>query len=161
MLKIVSTKLKTKYLIELIDNKKVIKRTSATGLDNRDSIIQDWCGIYGTLEVVHTINKVKTPIIDEVVDIIPNIPYVDELQLEKYFDVNSKFIFDRIVEAVNNGIITKRKKIKLFELEDTGIYITSSKRSWAEGIRTAKQYYLEFQEYSMVTECDRLLSILV
>lgn len=91
---------------------------------------------------------------------VPIIPYTNVFQLEDYFDSNNDYIFTRIVEAIDIGLKNKKKKIKLFQINNSGIYIDSLKRDWPAGLRLAHKFFLQEEKYDMCEKCIALLTML-
>jgi hypothetical protein len=102
-------------------------------------------------------NKLQPSGTKDVDSKIPIIPYTDMFQLENYFDSNNDYIFYRIVEAVEDGLKNKKKKIKLFQINNSGIFVDSLKRDWSAGIQLANEYFLQVENYDMCEKCKELL----
>lgn len=159
MYKIKSKKINKKdYLIELWDGEEVSQTSMAYSISERDKIIYELADVYNIVDIEHVdMNKLQNKIKEKVFDDVPMIPYTDVFELENYFDTNNDDIFSRIVDAVDNGITEKKKKIKLFQISNSGVYIDSLKRDWPAGLRIAHSYYLQNENYSM---CDRCVALL-
>lgn len=158
MMKIISKKIDNKFVLELMDGKTVLDTKIASDITKRDSIITSWTDVYQVTDIQYTgVSKKKQKEKDEMVSDIPSLPYIDELQLEQYFDTNDISVFDRILSAIEDGINTKKKKIKLFELSKTGIFITSSKKDWIKGLNIAHEGYLRNQQFEKCTKCLELI----
>jgi hypothetical protein len=150
----------TEYLIEVWDDDLLVQTKLAKGISERDRIVFDLCDLHNIVDVEYiNMTKVQQDI-DEVDSEIPVLPYTDAFQLEDYFDSHNVEVFDRILNAVEEGIKTKKKKIKLFQISNTGVFIDSLKRDWPAGIRVAHQYFLEIEDYDKCNKCISLLDIL-
>lgn len=158
MFKIKAKKInKNEFIIEVIDDGEVIQTKLATSILERDKLVFDLCDMHDIVDVEYVnMEKLQEKLIAE--DDVPVIPYTDMFQLENYFDTNNKYIFDRILDAIEDGINTKKKKIKLFQINSSGIYVDSLKRDWPAGLRIAHEYFTEEEEYLKVQKCLDLLT---
>lgn len=145
---------KNEYIIEVWDDDSVVQTKLATSILERDKIIFDLSDMHNIVDVEY-VNMEK--IQDKVDEQIPIVPYTDMFQLEDYFDSNNEYIFNRIIEAIEDGIKTKKKKIKLFQINSSGIFVDSLKRDWPAGLRLAHEYFLEEEEYLKAEKCIQLL----
>lgn len=145
---------KNEYIIEVWDDDSVVQTKLATSILERDKIIFDLSDMHNIVDVEY-VNMEK--IQDKVDEQIPIVPYTDMFQLEDYFDSNNEYIFNRIIEAIEDGIKTKKKKIKLFQINSSGIFVDSLKRDWPAGLRVAHEYFLEEEEYLKAEKCIQLL----
>jgi len=145
---------KNEYIIEVWDDDSVVQTKLATSILERDRIIFDLSDMHNIVDVEY-VNMEK--IQDKVDEQIPVVPYTDMFQLENYFDSNNSYIFNRIIEAIEDGIKTKKKKIKLFQINSSGIFVDSLKRDWPAGLRVAHEYFLEEEDYLKAEKCIQLL----
>lgn len=145
---------KNEYIIEVWDDDSVVQTKLATSILERDKIIFDLSDMHNIVDVDY-VNMEK--IQDKVDEQIPVVPYTDMFQLENYFDSNNSYIFNRIIEAIEDGIKTKKKKIKLFQINSSGIFVDSLKRDWPAGLRVAHEYFLEEEDYLKAEKCIQLL----
>lgn len=158
MFKIKAKKLnKNEFIIEVIDDGEVIQTKLANNILERDKIIYDLCDMHDIVDVEY-INMEKLQSVTPSDIDVPIIPYTDMFQLEDYFDSNNKYIFDRILDAIEDGIATKKKKIKLFQINASGIFVDSLKRDWPAGLRLAHEFFIEEEDYAKVQKCLDLLS---
>jgi len=146
---------KNEYIIEVWDDDSVVQTKLATNILERDKIIFDLSDMHNIVDVEY-VNMEK--IQDKVDEQIPVVPYTDMFQLENYFDSNNSYIFNRIIEAIEDGIKTKKKKIKLFQINSSGIFVDSLKRDWPAGLRVAHEYFLEEEDYLKAEKCIQLLN---
>jgi hypothetical protein len=147
----------SEYLIEVWDEDLLVQTKLAKGIAERDRIVFDLCDLHNIVDVEYiNMTKIQQDI-EEVDSEIPVLPYTDAFQLEDYFDSHNVEVFDRILNAVEEGINTKKKKIKLFQISNTGVFIDSLKRDWPSGIRVAHQYFLEIEDYEKCNKCISLL----
>jgi hypothetical protein len=61
-------------------------------------------------------------------------------------------------QAVEEGLKTNQKNIKLFELNGTGVYITSQKENWRSGLQDALDYYIESEQYE---KCSHIQDVII
>lgn len=149
---------KKDFLIELWENEEITQTKMAYSILERDNILYELADMYNIVDIEHIdMNKLQGKPKEKVFEDVPIIPYTDVFQLENYFDQNNDDIFDRIVEAISIGITNKKKKIKLFQISNSGVYIDSLKRDWPAGLRLAHSYYLQNENYTM---CDKCVSLL-
>lgn len=157
MFKIRAKKISSKeYLIEVWDDDLLVQTKLAKDILERDRIVFDLCDMHNIVDVEY-VNMTKIHEIEDVDSGIPVLPYTDTFQLENYFDTHNVEVFNRILEAVKEGIATKKKKIKLFQISNTGVFIDSLKRDWPSGLRVAHQFFLDVEDYDKCTECLALL----
>lgn len=160
MFKIRAKKVSSKeYLIEVWDDELLVQTKLAKDIIERDKIVFDLCDMHNIVDVEYiNMTRLQENIKDDVEDTIPTLPYTDAFQLEDYFDHHNSEVFDRILEAVEEGIENKKKKIKLFQISNTGVYIDSLKRDWPAGLRVAHQYFLDVENYDKCSKCIELLT---
>jgi len=158
MFKIRAKKVSDKeYLIEVWDDDLMVQTKLAKNIIERDKIVFDLCDMHNIVDVEY-INMTKFQEIKDPADeAIPVLPYTDAFQLEDYVATRNSEVFDRILEAVEEGIMNKKKKIKLFQISNTGVYIDSLKRDWPAGLRVAHEYFLEVEDYDKCKKCIDLL----
>ena len=88
---------------------------------------------------------------------IPSIPVLSEADAGAFFDLECGFVCKRILQAVGEGFRFKRSVIRLFELNGTGVYITSNKQDWKTGVQQALDYFITTEEYDKCIEARQLL----
>lgn len=88
------------------------------------------------------------------------IPYTNEFDLHNYFERENLFIFDRILTAIEDGIVNKKKKIKLFRFDKTNVYLTSSKKNWLSGLLITKKYLEKYEFFEKIPKCQELIDAL-
>lgn len=144
-------RLKT-YLIEVFDSNRIIHTESAEGMQKRDEIIWKLAELYNALDI---------DVADEKEDFkfaeIPSIPVLEESEADEFFEDHSEFVYNRILQAVAEGITSKRKSIRLFELNGTGVYITSDRHDWKTGVQQALDYFLLAEQYDKCIAARQLL----
>ena len=91
---------------------------------------------------------------------IPIIPVFDEEDAKYFFEDEKSFVFARIVQAVEEGLKTNQKNIKLFELNATGVYITSQKENWKSGLQSALDYFIESEQYEKCSHIQDMIILL-
>lgn len=147
----------TEFLIEVWLGDDLVETKLATTNKDKSKVLYELSDFYQSVDVEHIdMNKLQ-PNFKEVDSKIPIVPYTDMFQLENYFDSNNDYIFYRIVEAVEDGLKNKKKKIKLFQINNSGIFVDSLKRDWPAGIKLAREYFLNVEQYDMCSKCDELL----
>lgn len=167
MFKIISKKVESaKWLILLLDGTREIESYLATSIQDRDNKIYQLSIDYSTVDIEHITLNSKTSMgnstkkLKNSVNDIPVIPYTNLFQLEDYFDKNNEFIFNRIIEGISEGLENKKKKIKLFQINNSGEYVDALKRNWPAGLRIAHKYFLQEEQFDKCNECKRLLELM-
>ena len=149
---------KTEYLIEVWLGDELMETKLATNPKEKAKLLFDLADLYQSVDIEHIdMNKLQPSGVKDSDAKIPIIPYTDMFQLENYFDSNNDYIFYRIVEAVEDGLKNKKKKIKLFQINNSGVFVDSLKRDWPAGIQLANEYFLQVENYSMCEKCTELL----
>lgn len=148
----------TEYLIEVWLGDELLETKLATNRREKSKLIYDLSDFYQSVDVEHIdMNKLQSSTPKDSDSKIPVVPYTDMFQLENYFDSNNDYIFYRIVEAVEDGLKNKKKKIKLFQINNSGVFVDSLKRDWPSGIKLANDYFLQVENYAMCEKCTDLL----
>ncbi len=105
-----------KYLIEVFDGNTIIHTESTQGIQNRDTVVWRLADLYDLTEI-----EMRDAKVDEFkFTDIPSIPVLEFEEADVFFDENSEFVYERILQAVQEGLIAKRNEIRLFELNGTG-----------------------------------------
>ena len=63
-----------------------------------------------------------------------------------------------ILQAVEEGVQSKRDSIRLFELNGTGVYITSEKEEWKSGVQQAMDFFASVEDYAKCITARQLLT---
>jgi len=148
---------KTEYLIEVWLGDDIVETKLAATVKEKAKLIFDLSDFYQSVDIEYIdMNKLQSTVKDADPS-IPVIPYTDMFQLENYFDSNNDYIFYRIVEAVEDGLKNKKKKIKLFQINNSGVFVDSLKRDWPAGIKLAHEYFLQEEKYDMCSICEGLM----
>lgn len=69
-------------------------------------------------------------------------------------------MFNRILKAVEEGATMGLDHIRLFELNGTGVYLTSDQADWKTGVEKAIDYFISTEEYEKCIIGKQLLSII-
>lgn len=172
MIKIVAESVKrrnkTVFVIKAVDGTTIVEEKTATTLAKRDEVIWKLAEQFNTtnIEIVgekavkgkRPRSKSKKPAFK--FSEIPSIPVLDLQDASEFFDENENIVYNRVVVAVKEGIEAKRDVIRLFELNGTGVYITSEKIDWKPGLENAERYFLESEEYEKCAICRDLIKLL-
>jgi hypothetical protein len=134
------------YTIQVVDGSTIIHSENAQGLAERDEVVWKLADLYDALEI-ELKDKPKSQPVEFRFSEIPSIPILNESQAKAYFESNQQLVYDRMLQAIEEGIVTQRQFIRLFELSGTGVYITSIKSSWKAGLQQALEFYLENEQY--------------
>ena len=131
------------YTIEVLDGGAIIHTEAADGIKKRDEVVWKLADLYGALDIEMIDAKPAEFKFSE----IPSIPVLEEEEADEFFEDNQDFVYSRILEAVEEGIRAARESIRLFELNGTGVYITSQKEEWKNGVHQALDYFVAVEQY--------------
>ena len=171
MIKIVAeaikTRNKTSFLVKVIDGATILDEQTAQSISKRDELIWSLAEQFNTtdIQIINTVESKtkKTKTVEKPkfkFSEIPSIPVLDLQDAADYFDDHEDIIYNRVIIAVKEGIESKRNVIRLFELNGTGVYLTSERLDWRPGLENAEKYFLGREEYEKCAICRDLLSIL-
>ena len=141
-----------KYLVEVLDEDRVMHSETVSGIVERDKAVWNLAELYNVLDIDLVEGKEDFKLAE-----IPTIPVLEEEEAEEFFEDNNDFVYDRILEAVAEGIELKREVIRLFELNGTGVYITSNRVDWKNGVQQALDYYVTMEQYDKCIIARQLL----
>lgn len=152
----------TNYTIRVYDewnNEIDVIKTSNTL--QRSKIINELRELYNTddIKYVDLNGKVKTKKVLRKIT-VPVVPFTDTVLFAEFVDANSTLFFNRIIEAVEEGIAYNKKMIKLFELGPTGVFLTSPKQEWHVGIEQAKGFFEKESNFELCAKCNKMLELL-
>lgn len=145
------------YTIQVVDGSTIVHTENANGLAERDETVWRLADLYDALDI-EVREKTKTSKQEFRFSEIPTIPVLDEEDASAFFEENEEFVYDRMLQAVEEGITTKRPFIRLFELSGTGVYITSIRSSWKSGLEQALQHYLSTENYEKCAVVKTLIN---
>ena len=160
----VKNKNKTHFVVKVVDGDDVIDEQIATTINKRDQLIWGFAEQFNTTDI-HIINEVKTkagkaatPKLKFKFSEIPSIPVLDMEDAADFFDENENIVYNRVLIAVGEGIEADKKVIRLFELNGTGVYLTSEKEDWIPGLVNAEKYFIGSEDYEKCALCVELLN---
>lgn len=157
-MKIVVTSLgkkgKKKYNIQVLDGGYLVHEETTQTIKGRDEAVWKLADLYGAIDIEMRDGKEEEFKFAE----IPSIPVLEEDEADEFFEDNSDFVYERILQAVEEGIRSKRNAIRLFELNGTGVYITSEKEEWKSGVEQAMEYYVSVEDYAKCIVARQLLT---
>lgn len=132
------------YLVEVLDDQNfVVYSEQVKGVKLRDNVVWKLAELYNVVDIQTKKDKKETFMFSE----IPSIPVLDEEEAEYFFEENKDFVYDRILQAVDEGIAAGRGNIRLFELSGTEVYITSEQQEWLQGVQQALEHFTETEQY--------------
>ena len=145
---------KKKYNIQVVDGEHLIHEEVTQTLKSRDEAVWKLADLYGAVDI-----EMKDLKDDEFKFAeIPSIPVLEEEEADEFFEDNSDFVYERILQAVEEGVRSQRGSIRLFELNGTGVYITSEKVEWKNGVQQAMDYYIAVEDYAKCIVARQLLT---
>lgn len=156
---IVTTQQSGKHKVEVVEDGTTFHTELVNSIEQRDKIIWDLADLYNAIDIEIVTKTVKTkPAKQEFkYSEIPNIPVLYEEEAEEYFDEEPEFVFERIIQAISEGIQANVDSVRLFELDHTGKYFTSNKESWEEGLKQAIEYFITTEQYERCGEAHKLI----
>lgn len=156
-MKIVVTRSATKkqsYIIAVVDSGNCIHKESVDGVAKRDEVVWKLADLYNALDI-----EIVEPNAEEFkFTEIPVIPVLDEEEASEFFDENKEVVYDRIIQAIKEGLYVNRDEIRLFELNGTGVYLTSKKPYWKRGLEQALQYFIQIEAYEKCISIKQLMA---
>lgn len=141
------------FLVRVVDGESVVHSESVKGMQQRDELVWKLADLYNAMDIEIEENKPQTFKHSEV----PSIPVLEEDEAEQFFDENSDIVYNRIIQAVEEGLRSNSDSINLFELNGTGICITSNKKDWKGGVQQALEYYAATEQYDKCISTRKLL----
>ncbi len=130
------------YFIEVLDGTRSVHAESVEGTNKRDEVIWRLAELYNVLDI-----SIKEEKEDFKFAEIPSIPVLEEGEADEFFEDNREFVYARVLQAVTEGLKAKQKSIRLFELNGTGVYLTSNRIDWKNGVQDALEYFLSVEQY--------------
>lgn len=145
-----------RFTIQVFDGSRVVDSRNATGLVERDKIVWELADLYDALDIEL---RGKVALLPEEFRFseIPSIPVLTESEADDFFEQNLEFVYNRIVQAVTEGVVADRETIRLFELNGTGVYITSDRPNWKMGLHQAMQHFITEEAYEKCAETKKIL----
>lgn len=150
-----------KHLIQVVDDQTIVYSETATTIEQRDKTVWQLAETYNALDIEVNTSKLstkKTNLDSFKFSEIPCIPVLDEQDAIEFFNDNEGLVYNRIVQAVEEGLTTQQSSIRLFELNGTGVYFTSESKDWKRGLEKAIDYFVSVEEYERCITCKQLLS---
>lgn len=148
----------SEHQIEVVDGKDVVHVSVATTIKERDKIIWNLADLYDTVEIsIKSPKQTKTKSKSFKYSEIPSIPVLDEEEAKDFFENEPCFIFDRIVQAVKEGLFMRVDEVRLFELNGTSTYMTADRSRWKNGVKTALTHYIKAEQYEKCSDTQNLL----
>ena len=144
---------KKTYDIEVMDGESVLHSETVQGLQSRDRVVWDLADTYGAVDIEMREDKEAEFKFTE----IPSIPVLEEEEASDFFEDNNDFVYDRLIQAVQEGIQSGRQSIRLFELNGTGVFMTSNKADWQKGVQQALDYFEIIEDYDKCILARQLL----
>ena len=144
---------KQSYEVMVVNGGQCIHKEVVQGVIKRDEVVWKLADLYGALDI---------EIIDKKPDVfrfseIPTIPVLDEYDAEWFFDHSELAVYDRIIQAVEEGLHVRRDIIRLFELNGTGQYLTAKRKYWKAGLQQALDYFIRVEAYEKCITIKQLM----
>lgn len=142
-----------KYRVVLINNNSTLEDVVVSSIKSRDDLVWQWCDLYNTIDIIMHDDKKSEFKYSE----IPSIPVLEEEDAEEFFEDNQEFVYNRVMQAVAEGIQASASDIRMFELNGTGEYITSKRENWEAGLQSALAYYEKEEKYEACNIVAKLI----
>ncbi len=142
-----------KYRVSVTDGSTVVREEVVNGVKSRDELVWKLCDLYHTVDIIIHDPKPAEFKYSE----IPSIPVLDEEDAQAFFDENEQFVYSRIAKAIEEGVLTDLTIIRLFELNGSGVYLTSDRCTWPSGAQQALQYFESVEDYE---HCAKLRDLI-
>ena len=168
MIKIVAETIKkrnkTMFIVKVVDGTTILDEQTAQSITKRDELIWSLAEQFNTTDI-HIINIKETKSGKETkkedkpkfkFSEIPSIPVLDLQDASDYFDDHEDIVYNRVIVAVKEGLESNRDTIRLFELNGTGVYLTSEREDWVPGLESAEKFFLSKEEYEKCAVCVEL-----
>lgn len=156
-MKIVVTRYRNKkqsYVVAVVDGDNCIHKETVEGVIKRDEVVWKLADLYGALDIEIVDKKPEEFKFSE----IPTIPVLDSEEADEFFEDNQQEVYDRIVQAIREGLHVNRNEIRLFELSGTGQYFTSRKTNWKAGLQQALDYFVSIEAYEKCITIKQLMA---
>lgn len=153
----ISKKSGNKFSVVVMDGNLIIDKGLANTIAERDTIIWKLAEIYNVIDI-EIVDLKNSKTVESKFSTIPSIPVIVVEDADEYFEHNKELVYQRVVQAVSEGIMFKKDVIRVFELNGTGVYITSNKDNWYEGLTQALGYYVETEQYNKCTVIKELMA---
>ena len=147
------TKKSESFTIDVVDGENLIHSESVKGLKERDRLVWKLADLYGAMDI-----EIVQPKEDFVYSEVPSIPVLEEDEAEFFFEENCEYVYNRILQAVEEGIKSGSDTINLFELNGSGVCITSDRETWRHGVQQALDYYTVNELYDRCARANQLLN---
>lgn len=154
----VPTKKGNKHLVQVVDNDVIVYSETTTTIEQRDKLVWQLAETYNALDIEVTRSNRSFDDEDFRFSEIPSIPVLDEEDAEAFFDDHEDAVYNRILEAVEEGVFLGLDEIRLFELNGTDVYLTSDRESWKSGVEKAIEYFVKEEQYEKCIVGRQLLS---
>jgi hypothetical protein len=155
---------KTLFVVKVLDGTNVLQEETAPTINKRDELIWSFAEQFNTtdIEIVNERDQANKEKRDKQskkfrYSEIPSIPVLDMADAADFFDDHEDVVYNRVIIAVREGIESGKNVIRLFELNGSGVYLTSEKEDWKPGLENAMSYFEEIEEYEKCAVCRDLL----
>jgi hypothetical protein len=153
---IVTLKGASKHLVQVMDGDYMVHSETTDNIDERDRLVWQLAETYNALDI--EVSKDKDVYEEFQLSEIPSIPVLDEDDAVDFFEDNQSLVYSRILQAAEEGIELGLDELRLFELNGTGVHLTSRRADWKDGIEKAIQYFIEVEEYERCVVGRHLLA---
>jgi hypothetical protein len=141
------------YKVSLLDGGTTISEENASSVQERDDIIWRMSSTYDVIDISIK-NQKKLKLTN-----VPSIPVISEDDAADFFNEEEEFTHTRIFKAIEEGVKYDLETINLFELNGTGVMITSDRPNWLSGLQEALHYFESTEKYEHCTKIQKLMNL--
>ena len=142
------------YKVSLLDGSTVVAEENADTVQKRDDIIWHMSSTYDVIDI--SIKNQKKPKLSNV----PSIPVISEDDAAVFFTEEEEYTHTRIFKAIEEGVKFDLETINLFELNGTGVMITSDRENWMSGLQEALHYFESIEKYEHCNKIQKLMNLI-
>lgn len=151
------TKRTRKFIVQVSDGNELVHEEIVTNVADRDALVWKLADLYSCVDIEMKDDSME--IIEEFrFSEIPSIPVLEEEEADIFFEEECDLVYNRIIQAVDEGVKMNQELIRLFELNGTDVYITSKKEDWKNGVEQALEYFVQKEQYDKCIAARQLLS---
>jgi len=151
------TKRTRKFIVQVSDGNELVHEETVTNVADRDALVWKLADLYSCVDIEMKDDSME--IIEEFrFSEIPSIPVLEEEEADIFFEEECDLVYNRIIQAVDEGVKMNQELIRLFELNGTDVYITSKKEDWKNGVEQALEYFVQKEQYDKCIAARQLLS---
>jgi len=142
-----------KYKIQVLSGGMSLKEATVNTIQERDVLVMEYAQTFNIIDIDMRMQK-KGKLSNA-----PTIPVLSEEDADFFFEENPELTFNRIIAAIEEGLKYDLEVINLFELNGTGVFITSDRVNWRGGLESALEYFEQVEVYEKCNKIQKLLKV--